>query len=391
MSEVIWMKQKKLSVWNVEDGQASFILIASFFQFIFFVFYKIANDGKTFYIGNREIIKDGLFVMSYIALSLLCTFFFVILRKRNLITEIVAASFPVSVFLMFNIFGRLRIMTIIYITVFLIPFILFLARLGIRIKNARKRNKRICLKKYFKKRLFPYITAIVICTEIVSVIGLALLYNNKKLTSRYINYVKNNDVIDYSTIASSNNAEVLDEIGELTIMEIYPDEIQRLFDKEMYASMSTEEKLENLQKVVNYSVAELGLYETVKICVDENVNDSIYGFTNNDNTIHLNVEQFNSSGKASVFICFHEVFHIFQKYMCASYDCLNLSEENENLMIYREIRQWRYERENYISSSDNQEGYVNQHLEKSANEYALNKLSEIVKAIDGEKDNSQSE
>lgn len=383
------MKQKELSIWNIEDGQASFILISSFFQSIFFVYYKIAN-GKTFYIGNQEIIKNNTFVMSYLALSLLSTFFFVILRKRNLFTEIVAASFPVSVFLMFNILGRLRIMTILYITVFLIPFILFLARLGIRIRNARKRNKKICLKKYFKKRIFPYITAIVICTEIVSVVGLGLLYNNKKLTSRYINYVKNNDVIDYSTIASSNNAEVLDEIGNLTIMETYPDAIHRLFDKEMYASMSTEEKLENLQKVVNYSAAELGLNETVKICVDENVNDSIYGFTNNDNTIHLNVEQFNSSGKASVFICFHEIFHIFQKYMCASYDGLNLSEEDANLMIYREIRQWRYERENYITSSDNPEGYINQHLEISANEYALSKVSEIVKALD-EKEDSQSE
>lgn len=266
----------------------------------------------------------------------------------------------------------------------------FLACLGIRIKDARKRNKKICLKKYLKKRIFPYITAIVICTEIVSVIGLALLYNNEKLTSRYINYVKNNDVIDFSTIASSKNAEVL-EIENLTIMELYPDTIQALFDKETYGSMSTEEKLENLQKVVNYSAAELGLNEIVKICVDENVNDSIYGFTSNsDNTIHLNVEQFNSSGNVSVFICFHEVFHIFQKYMCASYEGLTFSEKDENLLIYREIRQWRYERENYISSSNNSEGYINQHLEKSANEYALRKVSEIVKALD-EKEDSKSE
>lgn len=384
------MKQKKLSIWNIEDGQASFILISSFFQSVLLLFYKIAN-GKTFYIGNQEIIKNNTFVMSYIALSLISTSFFVVLKKRNLITEIVAASFPVSVFLMFNIFGRLRILTILYITVLLIPVILFIARFGIRTINARKRNKIICFKKYFKKRMLTYITAIVICTEIVSVVGLGVLYNNKKLTSRYINYVKNNDVIDYSTIASSNNAEVLDEIGNLTIMETYPDAIHGLFDKETYAAMSTEEKLENLQKVVNYSVAELGINETVKICVDENVNDSIYGFANNsDNTIHLNAEQFNSSGKTSVFICFHEIFHIFQKYMCASYDGLNLSEENENLMIYREIRQWRYERENYITSSDNPEGYVNQHLEKSANEYALSKVSEIVKALD-EKEDSQSE
>lgn len=255
----------------------------------------------------------------------------------------------------------------------------------------RKRNKRICLKKYFKKRIFPYITAIVICTEIVSVIGLALLYNNEKLTSRYINYVKNNDVIDFSTIASSNNAEVLDEIENLTIMELYPDTIQALFDKETYGSMSTEKKLENLQKVVNYSAAELGLNEIVKIYVDENVNDSIYGFTSNsDNMIHLNVEQFNSSGKVSVFICFHEVFHVFQKYMCASYEGLTFSGKDENLLIYREIRQWRYERENYISSSNNSEGYINQHLEKSANEYALRKVSEIVKALD-EKEDSKSE
>lgn len=384
------MKQKKLSIWNIEDGQASFILISSFVQSVLLLFYKIAN-GKTFYIANQEIIKNNTFVMSYIALSLISTFIFVVLRKRNLITEIVAALFPVSVILMFNVFGRLRILTILYITVLLIPVILFIARLGIRTINARKRNKKICLKKYFKKRMLTYITAIVICTEIVSVVGLGVLYNNKKLTSRYINYVKNNDVIDYSTIASSNNAEVLDEIGNLNIMETYPDEIQALFDKETYESMSTEKRLENLQKVVNYSAAHLGIYEPVKICIDENVNDSIYGFSNNsDNTIHLNVEQFNSSGKISVFICFHEIFHIFQKYMCASYDGLNLSEENENLMIYREIRQWRYERENYITSSDNPEGYANQHLEKSANEYALSKVSEIVKALD-EKEDSQSE
>ncbi|MGN0317734.1 MAG: hypothetical protein ACI4E1_07320 [Lachnospira sp.] len=385
------MKNKELSIWTMEDTQGCFILISSFFQFILFLFYKIAN-GLTFYIGNREIIKNNLFVMSYIVLSLLCTFFFVIIRKRNLITEIVAASLPVSVFLIFNIFGRLRIITVLYIMAIMVLVISFFALLVYRINDAKKRNKRICLRKYFKKRLFSYITAIVICTEIVSVIGLALLYNNKKLTSRYINLIKNNEVIDYSTIASSNNAEVLEEIGDLTIMEIYPDEIQALFDKETYESMSTEEKLENLQKVVNYSAAHLGIYEPVKICVDEDVRESILGFAQrNDNTVHLNAEQFNSSGKISVYVCFHETFHIFQGYMCNTYEDLELSTNASNLMIYREIKQWQYEFDNYIYGSKDFDAYEAQHLEKSANEYALSKVSEIIKAIDGEKDNSQSE
>lgn len=365
--------KSKISMWSLHEAPKEYIGGTAFFQFCLLVIY-LSVYGATAYIENTEICSGKAFIISYIIVCLVLDIGSFFLLSTNFGVECCISIAPFALLVLMNTMSRFRRLSIVSVLIVVMVIMLYVAVFFIKSHYAKKRHKKLSLKKFVKKRITRVIAIFVIIIEGMAAISFTILYFVPEYRSEYIIAMKK-----YTTILSSINAEVL-EIEELSLVEMYQEDLLTLFSDNDYKVLSSEEKIYKLQNVTNYIMGNLGVNVPVQLKIENGLDDNLMGYTEGDN-IHLNSTVFESSGSWTLFTIYHEAYHIYQSHVCEAFNKFDVSHKDSNLMIYKELAQWSYEFEHYKSGVECYETYAEQSIEKTADEYATREMHSIMQEL----------
>lgn len=222
---------------------------------------------------------------------------------------------------------------------------------------------------------------------------LAIFYKRKINLKRVVNKILTLIIIMMYVISlinifvprlTSNNIEV--NINQSYDLSEYSHVLIK-FQEENWNNIGIKEKELAINELVQIEMIYLlgELDKALKVTLNDIENQSLYGYyTYKDDMITLNTNAL-SNRLITIFVVLHECYHRYQ------YELINVLEDkmNTHFMMMREVKQWKEEYENYISASQNYEKYYNQHLEKSAREYAKERIYVYLNLIDGDNNNGK--
>lgn len=135
----------------------------------------------------------------------------------------------------------------------------------------------------------------------------------------------------------------------------------------IWSQLSLEEKIYSLQQVADIERENLGLSKrpTVKIHFKKDIRGY---FTQSEGNVRISMDTLWTEDSLDVIQTIaHEMYHCYEHELCDQYD--QLSDEQKVLWKDR-IEQYQYEFENYISSTEDLEGYFYQSIEMDARNYS---------------------
>lgn len=155
--------------------------------------------------------------------------------------------------------------------------------------------------------------------------------------------------------------------------------------KDIWVTLSFEERLDLLQELLNLECAYLGV-ESCQLIAEDIKQFNLAGYYWEANHyIAIEKEYVNRArSQEAIWIILHESYHIFQHRAVENYEKIKDSEEvNSNLYFYRDCEKWAQEMRHYKSCDSVEDfaevyQYKSQAMETSAEDYAGKWISEYI-------------
>lgn len=145
------------------------------------------------------------------------------------------------------------------------------------------------------------------------------------------------------------------------------DTLRLLMDSE-WNELSAQKKADTLQVIADIETAHMGISPiTVVVC---QLDDQRLGtYDPADRMVRIDLDRHSDDGVLEILnTILHECRHAYQHDCILSVDWTNPAVQQG--VYFAQVRQWRYEHQNYISASKNWEVYYGQSIEEDAREYA---------------------
>lgn len=142
----------------------------------------------------------------------------------------------------------------------------------------------------------------------------------------------------------------------------------RLFQNEIWNNLSEQERIDALQVVADIETNHLGIAPVV--VANKALEAHATGtYQHPQRVVYIDMFRHGDDEPIEAIITIlHECRHAFQ------YDCVDSldweDQGTQNGIYYAQARQWRYEQDHYIFSTESEEGYYDQAIERDARQYA---------------------
>lgn len=151
------------------------------------------------------------------------------------------------------------------------------------------------------------------------------------------------------------------------------------FEDPLWQELSTKEKANSLQKLANMQAQRLGLNHELNISLKA-LEDNLCGaYSDSDHTIYLNIAIIDDAFE-TLDTVFHESYHAYQHRLCDAYD--SVDEASRNLDIFRNVKYYKAEFENYTDGDEDFSAYYCQKCESTAREYAEDNVEAVKMVIE---------
>lgn len=160
-------------------------------------------------------------------------------------------------------------------------------------------------------------------------------------------------------------------------------ETLRRWQKDTYAGLSDEEKMQLFQQLIDLECTYWGI-ELIPLEVEEYESETVMGYYDDeDYIISIREEAFDMPREEVIDALLHETHHAYVHKLVESVDWTDENiEKNKNLRIYKEIYKYKEGIENYISSEEDYNSYYNNPIEVAAREYAEEWTDNYLNYID---------
>lgn len=243
-----------------------------------------------------------------------------------------------------------------------------------------------------KKILFCVAFAIMVATIIIFLInrGKSIILKMKKIVScaasvlmvamltaqLFVNY--NLLIGSVHSDPTAANSLILSDDDTFSDMEDAKNLL--LFSDEKWDKLSTSEKIDALQMIVETERVYLGLtYNITVMAISTNRN--IYGcYSPTTSTIRINIETLkDGSAELLLSIVLHEIQHAYQQEQIDLYNSLDGS-QYQNLRMWDNVKRYKYENEHYMNENFDY-AYASQLIEKESEEYSHQRIQYYMKII----------
>ena len=163
---------------------------------------------------------------------------------------------------------------------------------------------------------------------------------------------------------------------------------------ENWEEMNNSDKIDIIQKVVNYEAIKLGI-PSGKVVTDK-MDDVTIALQGNRGIFYNSKKLKNISFNEAVYSAIHEVYHLYQKNLIGLYN--KLDEDEKNLYLFDELHIKEYIKEfsdckiyDTKEHSDYEDylSYVNQYAEADVNLYAKKEIDNVLREIGIEVENKE--
>ena len=162
-----------------------------------------------------------------------------------------------------------------------------------------------------------------------------------------------------------------DEITQSYQLSDYS-EVLMNFKEESWNKMSTKEKKDIISDIADIEMVYLTgkKDDDLSVVIKEFQRDSLSGYyTYYNSEITINSSLLDDRVN-TLSVLLHECYHCYQYVLIEEFDRNIYS----NVKMIRDIKQWKYEQQNYITATMDYDAYYNQELEKSAREYSNERI-----------------
>ena len=169
-----------------------------------------------------------------------------------------------------------------------------------------------------------------------------------------------------SLMFSNVKAEIPGNSREWT-MENNIDSLNKV-EERTWSTLSAKKKINTLQTIANIEATHLGLSHELNVTLGALDESTIACYSDEKHVIVINATYFdNYSAPEILDSLFHEAYHAYQHELCEAYDSVDPS--HQNLLIFRNIQDYKKEFSDYISGDDDFISYYRQKCETKAREY----------------------
>ena len=141
-----------------------------------------------------------------------------------------------------------------------------------------------------------------------------------------------------------------------------------LLDEAKWRTLSNSEKLTVLQIIADNEQEYLGIPHQLPVSTRKDLSCRGYYLDTTPRIVVNQADLENDSPYDLVCIIAHEAHHAYAHRMVDAYNML--SKDSQELLVFREVKEYKECIAHYISSEDDFEGYYNQELEHAAREYS---------------------
>ena len=146
-----------------------------------------------------------------------------------------------------------------------------------------------------------------------------------------------------------------------------------------WKEMSLEERLDLARLIKNIEVCYLGIPHGVAVELGD-ADGVLAKYSDTDKQILIDAEYLSrATGREVLHTVCHEMYHAYQYRLCEAYD--SVGDEYKDLLIFANVDDYRYEMENYIDVSEDEEAHSRQKLEENADSYADDAVGDYFRKI----------
>lgn len=143
-----------------------------------------------------------------------------------------------------------------------------------------------------------------------------------------------------------------------------------LLAEDKWAELSIHDRLAVLQTVANIEARYLGLPHELTVSIASMEDNTVGEYDEKTHEIYISMNELEEADSRNSLdtIC-HEAYHSYQRELVKLYD--GASDEERQLLFFRQLKQYEYEFENYVSGEDAEYiDYYFQDVERDARSYA---------------------
>ena len=240
-------------------------------------------------------------------------------------------------------------------------FALLYVVLVLRKKIKPNANKSVIIKRRLRRSFLgartiiaTFLVVIVVSLGVSSIFGIVLFAPSVKAEDKYAH--------EGATIA--NNIEVVVQL-----------------DEDIWATLSSQEKLNTLQTIANIEANYFGLPHELNVTIGHLSENTLACYNDAKHLITLNIDHFEHDPAYKVLdsLC-HEARHAYQYRLCDLFD--STSEEQKELLLFYDVQYYKQEFSNYVDGKENIYEYYFQWCEADSRDYAREAVADYYSRID---------
>lgn len=167
--------------------------------------------------------------------------------------------------------------------------------------------------------------------------------------------------------------------ADTNYFEVYNSVIQ-CFKEENWTTYNFEQKAELVGGLVEFESKRLGV-PILKVDIRKLDLGIVGQYVIDSKVIEIDSEWLkNASSSEIIEVVCHESFHYYEHYLMENIDWSSVP---TNTLYFEQIQDWKENERDYITSSSDYEGYINQPIERDAYEYGRTETEEILLYLEG--------
>jgi len=162
----------------------------------------------------------------------------------------------------------------------------------------------------------------------------------------------------------------------------------RLLQEDEWMQLSMQERLDVLQVIANIEASYLGLPHELNVfsaVMDEKTGGY---YVDDTHSIYINLEELSyGTAHEALDTLAHEAYHAYEHRLVELYD--DVSPQQQDLLLFNTIAEYRYELSNYIDGDEDLYGYATQEIEMDCRRYAILAVEDYYAKIEAHINNTE--